>query len=122
MVNAYNTGKYNYMKVHKTMSKQEVLSRIDAIKYTGPMIAYPSPQAGNMSERYGFGTMNYDYQAIGYITSAQLAAIPTSISSDVVIKLNTPAFKYILRRTDTPSDKTYIEHFKDTMTKLIDIQ
>ena len=122
LVNAYNTGKYNYMKVHKTMSKQEVLSRIDAIKYTGPMIAYPSPQAGNMSERYGFGTMNYDYQAIGYITSAQLVAIPTSISSDVVIKLNTPAFKYILRRTDTPSDKTYIEHFKDTMTKLTDIQ
>lgn len=122
LVNAYGNGTYNNMKVHKTMSKQEVLSRIDTIKYTGPMVSYPTPQPGSIKEHRGFGVMNYDYQAIGYITSGQLAAIPTSISSDVSIKLNTPAFKYILRRTDAPSNKTYMEHFKDTMTKLTDIQ
>lgn len=46
---------------------------------------------------------------------------PTNISSDVSIRFNAPAFKYILRRSDAPAGKSYMEHFKDTIAKLRDI-
>lgn len=123
LIQAYSTGKFLYGKQFKSITKSEVLARIDTIKYTGSFISYSNPQAGSIGEYLNSlqGTKYYDYNAIGYISAGQLASVPTSINSDVSIRFNAPAFKYILRRSDAPAGKSYMEHFKDTIAKLRDI-
>lgn len=122
LINAYNTGYLNNNK-GRQLSKPEVLSRIDSIKYTGSFISYPTPQAGKISEYLNSTTdVNYyDYGAIGYISAGQLASTPTSVNSDVTIKLNAPAFKYIIRRAGIYGNKPYMLHFKETIAKLRNI-
>lgn len=69
---------------------------------------------------WGYILLIDDYvNAVKYTNSVDPR--PTSISSDVSIRFNAPAFKYILRRSDAPAGKSYMEHFKDTIAKLRDI-
>lgn len=69
---------------------------------------------------WGYILLIDDYvNAVKYTNSVEPR--PTSISSDVSIRFNAPAFKYILRRSDAPAGKSYMEHFKDTIAKLRDI-
>lgn len=69
---------------------------------------------------WGYILLIDDYvNAVKYTNSVEPR--PTNISSDVSIRFNTPAFKYILRRSDAPAGKSYMEHFKDTIAKLRDI-
>lgn len=69
---------------------------------------------------WGYILLIDDYvNAVKYANSVDPR--PTSISSDVSIRFNAPAFKYILRRSDAPAGKSYMEHFKDTIAKLRDI-
>ena len=69
---------------------------------------------------WGYILLIDDYvNAVKYTNSVDPR--PTNISSDVSIRFNTPAFKYILRRSDAPAGKSYMEHFKDTIAKLRDI-
>jgi len=69
---------------------------------------------------WGYILLIDDYvNAVKYANSVEPR--PTSISSDVSIRFNAPAFKYILRRSDAPAGKSYMEHFKDTIAKLRDI-
>lgn len=69
---------------------------------------------------WGYILLIDDYvNAVKYTNSVEPR--PTSISSDVSIRFNAPAFKYILRRSDMPAGKSYMEHFKDTIAKLRDI-
>lgn len=69
---------------------------------------------------WGYILLIDDYvNAVKYTNSVEPR--PTNISSDVSIRFNAPAFKYILRRSDTPAGKSYMEHFKDTIAKLRDI-
>ena len=66
---------------------------------------------------WGYILLIDDYvNAVKYTNSVEPR--PTSISSDVTIKLNAPAFKYILRRSDAPAGKSYMEYFKDIIAKL----
>ena len=66
---------------------------------------------------WGYILLIDDYvNAVKYANSVDPR--PTSISSDVTIKLNAPAFKYILRRSDAPAGKSYMEYFKDIIAKL----
>lgn len=66
---------------------------------------------------WGYILLIDDYvNAVKYANSVDTR--PTSISSDVTIKLNAPAFKYILRRSDAPAGKSYMEYFKDIIAKL----
>ena len=66
---------------------------------------------------WGYILLIDDYvNAVKYTNSVDPR--PTSISSDVTIKLNAPAFKYILRRSDAPAGKSYMEYFKDIIAKL----
>lgn len=69
---------------------------------------------------WGYILLIDDYvNAVKYTNSVEPR--PTNISSDVSIRFNAPAFKYILRRSDAPAGKSYMEHFKDTIAKLRDI-
>ena len=69
---------------------------------------------------WGYILLIDDYvNAVKYTNSVDPR--PTSINSDVSIRFNAPAFKYILRRSDAPAGKSYMEHFKDTIAKLRDI-
>lgn len=69
---------------------------------------------------WGYILLIDDYvNAVKYTNSVEPR--PTNISSDVSIRFNGPAFKYILRRSDAPAGKSYMEHFKDTIAKLRDI-
>ena len=69
---------------------------------------------------WGYILLIDDYvNAVKYANSVEPRL--TSISSDVSIRFNAPAFKYILRRSDAPAGKSYMEHFKDTIAKLRDI-
>lgn len=69
---------------------------------------------------WGYILLIDDYvNAVKYANSVDPR--PISISSDVSIRFNAPAFKYILRRSDAPAGKSYMEHFKDTIAKLRDI-
>lgn len=69
---------------------------------------------------WGYILLIDDYvNAVKYTNSVEPR--PTNISSDVSIRFNAPAFKYILRRSDAPAGKSYMEHFKDTIVKLRDI-
>lgn len=69
---------------------------------------------------WGYILLIDDYvNAVKYANSVDPR--PTNISSDVSIRFNAPAFKYILRRSDAPAGKSYMEHFKDTIAKLRDI-
>lgn len=69
---------------------------------------------------WGYILLIDDYvNAVKYTNSVEPR--PTNISSDVSIRFNAPAFKYILRRSDAPVGKSYMEHFKDTIAKLRDI-
>lgn len=69
---------------------------------------------------WGYILLIDDYvNAVKYTNSVEHR--PTSINSDVSIRFNAPAFKYILRRSDAPAGKSYMEHFKDTIAKLRDI-
>ena len=69
---------------------------------------------------WGYILLIDDYvNAVKYANSVD--SRPTSINSDVSIRFNAPAFKYILRRSDAPAGKSYMEHFKDTIAKLRDI-
>lgn len=69
---------------------------------------------------WGYILLIDDYvNAVKYTNSVEPR--PTNISSDVSIRFNAPAFKYILRRSDAPAGKSYMEHFKDTIAKLHDI-
>lgn len=69
---------------------------------------------------WGYILLIDDYvNAVKYTNSVEPG--PTNISSDVSIRFNAPAFKYILRRSDAPAGKSYMEHFKDTIAKLRDI-
>ena len=69
---------------------------------------------------WGYILLIDDYvNAVKYTNSVEPR--PTNISSDVSIRFNAPAFKYILRRSDMPAGKSYMEHFKDTISKLRDI-
>lgn len=69
---------------------------------------------------WGYILLIDDYvNAVKYTNSVEPR--PTSINSDVSIRFNAPAFKYILRRSDMPAGKSYMEHFKDTIAKLRDI-
>lgn len=69
---------------------------------------------------WGYILLIDDYvNAVKYTNSVEPR--PTNISSDVFIRFNAPAFKYILRRSDMPAGKSYMEHFKDTIAKLRDI-
>ena len=69
---------------------------------------------------WGYILLIDDYvNAVKYTNSVEPR--PTNISSDVSIRFNAPAFKYILRRSDAPAGKSYMEHFKDTISKLRDI-
>lgn len=69
---------------------------------------------------WGYILLIDDYvNAVKYTNSVEPR--PTSINSDVSIRFNAPAFKYILRRSDAPAGKSYMEHFKDTIAKLRDI-
>nr|DAV44798.1 MAG TPA: hypothetical protein [Caudoviricetes sp.] len=69
---------------------------------------------------WGYILLIDDYvNAVKYTNSVEPR--PTNISSDVSVRFNAPAFKYILRRSDAPAGKSYMEHFKDTIAKLRDI-
>ena len=69
---------------------------------------------------WGYILLIDDYvNAVKYTNSVEPR--PTNISSDVSIRFNAPAFKYTLRRSDAPAGKSYMEHFKDTIAKLRDI-
>ena len=69
---------------------------------------------------WGYILLIDDYvNAVKYTNSVEPR--PTNISSDASIRFNAPAFKYILRRSDAPAGKSYMEHFKDTIAKLRDI-
>lgn len=69
---------------------------------------------------WGYILLIDDYvNAVKYTNSVEPR--PTNISSDVSIRFNAPSFKYILRRSDAPAGKSYMEHFKDTIAKLRDI-
>lgn len=69
---------------------------------------------------WGYILLIDDYvNAVKYTNSVEPR--PTNISSDVSIRFNAPAFKYILRRSDAPAGKSYMEYFKDTIAKLRDI-
>lgn len=70
---------------------------------------------------WGYILLIDDYVNAVKISAGQSASAPTSISSDVTIRFNAPAFKYILRRAEAPAGKSYIEYVKDTIAKLRDI-